>query len=425
MTELGVLKYYLILNILLGIFSVIFLVSYQYYYWTKKKSHQKVLITKLFYLVNGGLGLAFLFALTDLILILISANLTFVHNYFPNWNYPGRLVFYTIFLTASFISLLWAICAIFFFDKKIILFLTPTTLSTMFTIFPVNQEAIKVTTFATTTLFEVNEINLQYRSKNKLTAGLITYYDLKPKINDNENFNNNWKILNKQKYTTKIAATIFANSSAFGTLYWQVFFQKWINFGLFLLKLVATLMITYIFVSGIVHFFPKEWIFYSYDGKNYLLKTKNLVFVLTIFLIIFAVIEIIALSFNLIVNLRTKNIVMTSFIIGQIIGWIVSLSLLLYFFTSIFLLVDYLNAKNITPTLPAPVIVAKLLFWINEDYILGMGLIILSLLIVNIITLALTIWNYHWEKGTIKLYRKFNISLPTLVIKNLFKPLER
>ncbi|WP_425379959.1 hypothetical protein [Spiroplasma endosymbiont of Stenodema calcarata] len=62
---------------------------------------------------------------------------------------------------------------------------------------------------------------------------------------------------------------------------------------------------------------------------------------------------------------------------------IIAFALFTYFFSSLNAYIEYLNSKNNNPTIKPSLIVERLLFWLQKDYIQGMGFFLLFPLIFS------------------------------------------
>ncbi|MBH8622988.1 hypothetical protein TS70_03665, partial [Spiroplasma sp. hyd1] len=84
-----------------------------------------------------------------------------------------------------------------------------------------------------------------------------------------------------------------------------------------------------------------------------------------------------------IINLISKNYYEITINLFKFVILIVTLVLFSYFFSSLNAYVQYLNLKNDNPTVKPSLIVERLLFWLQKDYLRGMGFFLLFPLVFS------------------------------------------
>ncbi|MFU0252088.1 hypothetical protein [Spiroplasma sp. Moj] len=146
-------------------------------------------------------------------------------------------------------------------------------------------------------------------------------------------------------------------------------FEKNFKITLIAVTTVQILLTFYIFLSGIFQWNIKEWIVYNYNGTNYSLNPNNIIYILSILTIVCFIIEFLLESVICLINWINKNDSAITVNFLKLIMLITSLGLFSYFFSSLNYYVEYLNLKNNNLITNPRLIVERLLFWLQKDYI--------------------------------------------------------
>ena len=115
----------------------------------------------------------------------------------------------------------------------------------------------------------------------------------------------------------------------------------------------------------------------SLFSKKYVLVTNNIISILSIIIVIFNFLILAGLGIKLFINIYSQNWKSLLFNITKIICSVIIISLSLYFLTSLVDFFDYFNDKISNFDVVVPINVNNLLILLNQDYIKGMGVVIL------------------------------------------------
>ncbi|MFW4370932.1 MAG: hypothetical protein EHV01_003210 [Spiroplasma sp. hy2] len=197
------------------------------------------------------------------------------------------------------------------------------------------------------------------------------------------------RILRLKYYSPKKISFFLTKKLDFQKFWMWLVFEKNLKITLIAVTTVQILLTFYIFLSGIFQWNIKERIVYNYNGTNYSLNPNNIIYILSILTIVCFIIEFLLESVICLINWINKNDSAITVNFLKLIMLITSIGLFSYFFSSLNYYVEYLNLKNNNLITNPRLIVERLLFWLQKDYILGMGLFLLFTLFFSSFSLIM------------------------------------
>lgn len=231
-----------------------------------------------------------------------------------------------------------------------------------------NDNQVKVSIFNNISLFQFLDKYLICKTNGKFYNKITTFLIVKfKKIMIIYKFYKweyyDWNIIHPKKL-------VFLTKKLDFQKFWMwLMFEKNFKITLIAVTTVQILLTFYIFLSGIFQWNIKEWIVYNYNGTNYSLNPNNIIYILSILTIVCFIIEFLLESVICLINWINKNDSAITVNFLKLIMLITSLGLFSYFFSSLNYYVEYLNLKNNNLITNPRLIVERLLFWLQKDYI--------------------------------------------------------
>lgn len=389
MTDLVSLKYFIVLNILFLLFGSSWEGIYLLKHFKNKKNSESWIASKLFYFLLVVINIGLILNVLQLFLLFLTSDFTFSNNYLPEWRLLSRKIFYAITTAISiFIFILFFIIT-YLYQWKTIIYFNRQTLKSIFSEYDLNDNQVKVSIFNNISLFQFLDKYLICKTNSKFYNKITTFFNCKIQEN-NDNLQILQMIILRLKYYSPKKISFFLTKKLDFQKFWTwLVFEKNLKITLIVVTTVQILLTFYIFLSGIFQWNIKEWIVYNYNGTNYSLNPNNIIYILSILTIVCFIIEFLLESVICLINWINKNDSAITVNFLKLIMLITSLGLFSYFFSSLNYYVEYLNLKNNNLITNPRLIVERLLFWLQKDYILGMGLFLLFTLFFSSFSLIM------------------------------------
>ena len=376
MTDLVSLKYFIVLNVLVFLFGSSWEGIYLLKHFKNKKNSESWSANKLFYFLLVIINIGLILNVLQLFLLFLTSDFTFSNNYLPEWRLLSRKIFYAITTAASIFTFILFFIITYSYQWKTIIYFNHQTLKSIFSEYDLDDNQVKVSIFNNISLFQFLDKYLICKTNSKFYNEITTFFNCK--IHDNNNLQIlQMRILRLKYYSPKKINFFLTKKYDFQKFWTWLVFEKNINITLIVFKTIQILLTFYIFLSGIFQWNPNDWTVYYYNGTNYSLDSNNIIYILSILTIICLIIEILLQSIIYLVNWINKNDSVIAINFLKLIMLITSIGLFSYFFSSLSHYVEYLNLKNNNLITKPSLIVERLLFWLQKDYILGMGLFLL------------------------------------------------
>ncbi|WHQ37213.1 hypothetical protein [Spiroplasma sp. SV19] len=383
MTDLVSLKYFIVLNVLFFFFASSWEGIYLGKHFKNRKNSDKFIVGKMFYFLLAMINLGLLLNVVQLFCLFLTSNFTFTTNYFPTWNLLSRQIFYAIITAFSIFTFVFFFAITYFYQWKTVIYFSKQEIKSIFNEYDLLDNMVQVINFKQVSLLQFAKKYFIYKTNSKFYQQIITFFKCNFK-EINEKFQiSTVKILRLKHYSAEKINFLLTKEIILQRIWTWLYFEKIINLLLILFKLTRILLICYIFLLGVFQWNSMAWLFYRYDGVHYLLNINNIVYVLSIIVIILFAIELLLQNLLCAINLINKNSYEIMMNLLKFVFLIVTLGLFSYFFSSLNAYVQYLNLKNDDPTIKPSLIVERLLFWLQKDYLQGMGFFLLFSLIFS------------------------------------------
>ncbi|AOX44341.1 hypothetical protein S100390_v1c10050 [Spiroplasma sp. NBRC 100390] len=383
MTDLISLKYFIVLNVLFFFFASSWEGIYLVKHFKNKRDSDKYIVGRLFYFLLVIISVGLVCNVIQLFCLFLTSNFTFTTNYFPNWSLFSRQIFYVITTAFSIFTFLFFFVMTYFFQWKTVVYFNKQEIKSIFNEYDLMDGNIQIVNFNQVSLLQFAEKCFIYKTNSKFYQQITTFFkcDFK-EINDKEQISI-IKILRLKHYSAAKINFLLTKNSNLQQIWGWLYFEQLITIVLIVFKVTKILLICYIFLLGVFQWDSKAWLFYYYDGEQYLLSKSNIIYVLSIVVIILFVLELLCQNLLCGINLLNKNYDEIIINLLKFVILIVALALFSYFFSSLNAYVQYLNLKNDNPTIKPSLIVERLLFWLQKDYLRGMGFFLLFPLIFS------------------------------------------
>ncbi|WP_368486931.1 hypothetical protein [Spiroplasma sp. DGKH1] len=391
--ELEVFKYFIGTNLCLVIFSTAVVGMF---YWKNFQSTKKattILKSNLYYVIYFSLPMIIIFPTVEIILLFTTSNFYFISNPPLTWSYSSRFICHLL-LTIISGLLFCGFCGIWYFKRwKLMLYFTDDTMGNFFDQIERADLQARVIKYHESLIFKFNNQFIQYHHQHLFCSSLLKILNLTVTIEQDPTILHKVNFLRINKYSFAKIDSQKNNANFISKVYGALMWKQLINWTILFFSFVNLLLVIFIFVAGIAQWSPKLWDFYHYFQQKYVLVTNNIIYILAIIIVIFNFLVLAGLGIILFINIYSQNWKSLLFNLTKIICSVIIISLSLYFLTSLINFVAYFNAKISNSNVIPPVNVNDLLIWLNQDYIKGMGIVML----LQIIFTSYIIGNLTYE----------------------------
>ncbi|AHF57390.1 hypothetical protein [Spiroplasma eriocheiris] len=391
--ELEVFKYFIGTNLCLIFFSTAVVAMF---YWKNFQISRKaptILKSKFYYVIYFSLPIIIILPIVEIILLFTTSNFYFISNPPLTWSYSSRFICHLL-LTIISGLLFCGFCGIWYFNRwKLMLYFTNDTLGNFFDQIDRVSLNANVIKYHEELIFKFNNQFIQYHQNNPFSSSLLKILNLTITLEQDPIVLHKVNFLRINKYSFAKINSQKNDVNFITKVYAALMWKQLINWIILFFSFINLLLIIFIFVAGIVQWSPKLWDFYHYSQQKYVLVRNNIIYIFAVIIVSFNFLVLTGLGIKLFINIYSQNWKNLLFNITKIIYSVIIISLSLYFLTSLINFVDYFNAKISNSNVVAPINVNDLLIWLNQDYIKGMGIIIL----LQIIFTSYIIGNLTYE----------------------------
>ncbi|WP_425379960.1 hypothetical protein [Spiroplasma endosymbiont of Stenodema calcarata] len=307
MTDLISLKYFIVLNALFFLFASSWQIIYLVKHFKNKKNSDKHIFGKLFYILLVMINLGLILNVGQLFCLFLTSNFTFTTNYFPKWNLLSRHFFYVIATTVSIFMFIFFFTVTYSYQWKIVVYFNKEEIKSIFSEYHLAGNSVQVFNFKQISLIQFAEKNFIYKVNNKIYQQIIRFFKCDLKVVNDMFQITKIKVLRLKHYSAAKINFLLIKDSLFKRIWTGLYFEIIINFVLALFKISRILLICYIFLAGVFQWDPNMWLFYHYNGTDYLLDTNNIIYVLSIVVIIIFTVEFLLQNLLCLINLINKN----------------------------------------------------------------------------------------------------------------------